>query len=224
MDIHKPKPWHGVREFGKELSTIVLGVLIALAGEQAVEWIHHQSEVGEAREALREEIGQDMMKALYNQGREICQQPQIRQYIAWSEGAGSPPPAANSRFLVLSSANWDTVKAGPVAFMPLKQRLAFAHFYDQVADYNSMAERERSAGFRVAENLGFKPLDREDGKVAKRAATSLSQTELILIGMANGIRIPGEEAGARVAPLPSRYAAEQGAFCGAARPSAAQGR
>jgi hypothetical protein len=37
MDIHKPKPWHGWREFGKELGTIVLGVLIALGAEQAVE-------------------------------------------------------------------------------------------------------------------------------------------------------------------------------------------
>jgi hypothetical protein len=39
MDIHKPKPWHGLREFGTELVTIVLGVLIALGAEQAVETV-----------------------------------------------------------------------------------------------------------------------------------------------------------------------------------------
>ena len=27
MDIHKPKPWHGVREFLKEYVIIVVGVL-----------------------------------------------------------------------------------------------------------------------------------------------------------------------------------------------------
>jgi hypothetical protein len=32
MDIHKPKPWHGVREFLKEYVIIVVGVLTALAG------------------------------------------------------------------------------------------------------------------------------------------------------------------------------------------------
>ena len=37
MDIHKPKPWHGVREFLKEYVIIVVGVLTALAAEQAVE-------------------------------------------------------------------------------------------------------------------------------------------------------------------------------------------
>jgi hypothetical protein len=52
LDIHKPKPWHGWREFAKELGTIVLGVLIALGAEQGVEWLHWRHEVHVAREAL----------------------------------------------------------------------------------------------------------------------------------------------------------------------------
>ena len=40
MDIHKPKPWRGVREFLKEYAIIVVGVLTALGAEQAVEWLH----------------------------------------------------------------------------------------------------------------------------------------------------------------------------------------
>jgi hypothetical protein len=53
MDIHKPKPWHGVREFLKEYVIIVVGVLTALAAEQAVEWLHWRHLVGEAREAVK---------------------------------------------------------------------------------------------------------------------------------------------------------------------------
>jgi len=30
VDIHKPRPWRGWREFAKEVGTIVLGVLIAI--------------------------------------------------------------------------------------------------------------------------------------------------------------------------------------------------
>jgi hypothetical protein len=40
MDIHKPKPWHGVREFLKEYVIIVVGVLTALSAEAGVEWLH----------------------------------------------------------------------------------------------------------------------------------------------------------------------------------------
>ena len=49
MEIHKPKPWHGWREFLKEYLIIVVGVLTALAAEQAVEWLHwrHQVEVAQ---------------------------------------------------------------------------------------------------------------------------------------------------------------------------------
>jgi len=53
MDIHKPKPWHGVREFLKEYMIIVVGVLTALAAEAGVEAIHwsHKVRQAEAREA-----------------------------------------------------------------------------------------------------------------------------------------------------------------------------
>ena len=56
MDIHKPKPIRNWREFLKEYAIIVIGVLTALAAEQAVEWLHWQSEVKTARAALAAEF------------------------------------------------------------------------------------------------------------------------------------------------------------------------
>jgi hypothetical protein len=35
LEIHKPKPWHGLREFLKDYLIIVVGVLTALAAETA---------------------------------------------------------------------------------------------------------------------------------------------------------------------------------------------
>lgn len=50
MEIHKPKAVHGWRELLKEIGIIVIGVVIALGAEQAVEEIHwmHQVDAGEA--------------------------------------------------------------------------------------------------------------------------------------------------------------------------------
>jgi hypothetical protein len=56
MDIHKPKPIHNWREFLKEVGIIVLGVCIALAAEQGVEWWHWRSQVQTARQALAREL------------------------------------------------------------------------------------------------------------------------------------------------------------------------
>jgi hypothetical protein len=56
MDIHKPKPWHGMREFLKEYVIIVVGVLTALAAEAVVQNLHERRLSAEAREAVRAEL------------------------------------------------------------------------------------------------------------------------------------------------------------------------
>jgi hypothetical protein len=78
MDIHKPKPWHGVREFLKEYVIIVIGVLTALGAEQGVEWLHwrHLAERAEA------ELAAGMQPDLINAATEIAAQPCFRAWMA----------------------------------------------------------------------------------------------------------------------------------------------
>lgn len=45
MHVHIPKPIHGWKAFGTEIITIVIGILIALALEQVVEWLHWRDKV-----------------------------------------------------------------------------------------------------------------------------------------------------------------------------------
>ncbi len=59
MDIHKPKPVHSWREFLSEIAVIVIGICIALIGEQIVEKIHEQIVAGEAREQINQEFATD---------------------------------------------------------------------------------------------------------------------------------------------------------------------
>jgi len=63
MDIHKPKPWHGAREFLKEYVIIVVGVLTALAFEQTVEWLHWRHVAAQAQERLVADTRQDLVNA-----------------------------------------------------------------------------------------------------------------------------------------------------------------
>ena len=58
MHIHKPKAAHSLREFLSEISIIVVGIAIALAGEQAVEAVHRNIEVSALRLDLRAESRQ----------------------------------------------------------------------------------------------------------------------------------------------------------------------
>jgi hypothetical protein len=88
MDIHKPKPWHGVREFAKEIGTIVIGVLIALGAEQTVEAIHRQRDRTELREALQRETDQILLDTARVENSE-------RAEIAWEQQIGGVLVSAN---------------------------------------------------------------------------------------------------------------------------------
>ena len=60
MHVHIPKPLHGWREFVGEVGIIVLGVLIALGAEQAIEGVHDRSVTSQSRRDVREEVATDL--------------------------------------------------------------------------------------------------------------------------------------------------------------------
>ncbi len=54
LDVHAPhEPIHTWKSFFIHIATIVVGLLIAVGLEQAVELVHHRHQVAETRESLR---------------------------------------------------------------------------------------------------------------------------------------------------------------------------
>jgi hypothetical protein len=151
MDIHKPKPWHGLREFLKEYAIIVVGVLTALAAEQAVEWLHVRTEVAEAREALSQEIGKNVGHLSFAAEEDRCFLASMDNYIVWAKGGPKPAPAVDAvKLPPFESSVWDIARAGAVAHMPLKARLAYSNFYSEGANQLSLVMAERALAGRIA--------------------------------------------------------------------------
>src|SRR3954463_12178193 len=82
MDIHQPKPIHNWRDFLKEVGTIVLGVCIALAAEQAVETLHNRSRAEKARANVHVEIARNIGLMVERERQEPC----VRKRLAEVEG------------------------------------------------------------------------------------------------------------------------------------------
>src|SRR3954463_16706397 len=72
MEIHKPKPIRNWREFLKEYAIIVIGVLTALAGEQAVEKLRERSRAAEARASVHAEIARNLGLMERREKSETC--------------------------------------------------------------------------------------------------------------------------------------------------------
>ena len=144
MDIHKPKPWHGLREFLKEYAIIVVGVLTALGAEQTVEYLHVQAQVRDAREALRDEISRDATYAAETADENRCIDAWLDKLAAYAEGGPRPDTmGASTANDIFPTTVWDVVKTGALTHMPLKEQLAYAQFYFFLQNANGIAQHER---------------------------------------------------------------------------------
>ena len=145
MDIHKPKPWHSWREFMKELGTIALGVCIALAAEQAVEWWHWQGEVREARKALVAEITRNNSEVMKVLGMGPCLERQTNEAeaILNSVEAGQQPPSFTTFHheigIYLSDSEWESERSSQVlTHFPRAELAVMNRYYGQIPILRSL--------------------------------------------------------------------------------------
>jgi hypothetical protein len=175
MDIHKPKPWHGLREFLKEYAIIVVGVLTALAAEQGVEWLHWRLKVEEGRAALRAELA----GAAYNSEERVAYRDcfekrlvYLKRELAAAHGVWAPKPwrlldntpyalavgeAYDSRIRNWSTEVWRGLVAdGTAVHFPRAEMLAYAriaHFVDVQGAENSQEWQDLSRVALLGEPL-----------------------------------------------------------------------
>jgi hypothetical protein len=120
MDIHKPKPWHGVREFAKEIGTIVIGVLIAIAAEQAAEALHHRALAREMTEKLRAESEENRHVIAYDV--ESLTQGLVSTdavLAALTKAERTPPPLHRPDLFLPADAAWTAIRdSGLLPIMP----------------------------------------------------------------------------------------------------------
>jgi hypothetical protein len=98
MEIHKPKPVHSWREFLTELGTIVLGICIALAGEEVINWNHWRTQVQEAKAAIATEMTYNLVGAFAHMRSLSCVEQRLdalSNALDEAERTGSLPPVGN---------------------------------------------------------------------------------------------------------------------------------
>ena len=82
MHVHLPKPLHGWRAFVGGVGIIVVGVLIALAAEQAVEWIHWRYKASQADVQLRADAAEVLDQMSERLAIQSCQDRRLLQIKA----------------------------------------------------------------------------------------------------------------------------------------------
>jgi hypothetical protein len=164
MDIHKPKPWHGVREFLKEYLIIVVGVLTALGAEAVVQNLHEHRLAAEARDAVRSEIAADVGWMLRRREQEeACADRRLAELAlilqAAREGRPYPTPAWVGRVTnqPISSRRWNAAsQAGHLSLLPSDEQAAYARAYFTIDGYAAIEEHEHSTWATLRSLEGMK--------------------------------------------------------------------
>lgn len=160
MEISKPKPWHGWREFLKELGTIVLGILMALGLEQLVSQAHDRHAAAAARDSIKQEIADDFVRLDRRTNLQGCIDRRLDEIAGLLAAAGKPgyrPPAWIGRppWWEADSNRWQAAtQAGRVSlFSPGEQSILSGVYEDLrgVDDLQSVEQRDW-AQLRALEN------------------------------------------------------------------------
>ena len=202
MDIHKPKPWHGVREFLKEYVIIVVGVLTALAFEQAVEWQHWRHVTEQTEENLRGGVSSDLFAAIGRVATLPCvnaRTVELTKALASNEAGwrGTTVPAiagvkpALPQVIREPKGNyartaWDiAVAQGAVLHMPAHAENLFARIYRNSSAIEDLQAVEGDLETRLGLLAYDRPLSREqrDGFMTLLSQLDSVETRIATAGL-----------------------------------------
>lgn len=155
MDIHKPKPVHNIREFLSELGVVVLGIAIALGGEQLIEHVHDGHKAAEARAGIRDEIAMNMTVLESRSSAQACIDRRINDIAALldaSEGSNYAAPSWLGRPQIweMLHARWQVVsQSGRAPLLAPDEQAGYGFVYALFADIAADEDREQIAWGRL---------------------------------------------------------------------------
>ncbi len=152
MHLHKPKPVGAWGEFLSEIGVIVVGILIALALEQSVEWLHWRREIAETRQALGLEITYNVKAIEALDAQNTCLRQQLDTLGAWASGTAARPvgPVLLPLLYNLQTSTWDVANSGQVvAHFPLEMRVTYARLFSRFGNQRDAISDERNAWVQI---------------------------------------------------------------------------
>lgn len=149
------KPSLARRWFLREYSVVVLGVLTALALEQAAEWVHWRNEVAATRRALNEEVAGNLGSAELQVRLSECVAGRLDELERWHAGwrEGRPPALlrdiAGQPGVIMPTSVWSVTTGGEAAKLPLALRNSYATFYELVALFQAVRDAQAEVWYEM---------------------------------------------------------------------------
>lgn len=156
MHFHLPKPLHGWREFAGEVGIIVIGVLIALGAEQAIDAVHRDGLQHEARETIDGEVQQNLDAFRRRAEVQPCIDNRLREMEALIVAPASeerlPRPLWIGRPQVwtVTDSRWNAATSGArTALLSASEQASYGEIYDGLKVFAAAEDVEQLAWARL---------------------------------------------------------------------------
>jgi hypothetical protein len=140
MNFHLPKPPDGWNRVAWDLAIVTIGVLIALAAQQAVDGWQWRERVRIVRQSLMGELANDRARWDYDLASAKCVLSEVERIDSWARAGAvaalpSFPIVRSSQIMTMHTTNW-TLAAGGEALdhFPVREQLALAALYAGIAN------------------------------------------------------------------------------------------
>ena len=153
MEIHRPGVVRNWREFFKEVGIIVLGVSIALAGEEIVSSYNWKKEVAVVQDSVDDELADALFAAEERVEIADCQRrtlDRLDQIADESRGTLVIRNAPVRRIRLWGSAAWDAaVASGAIAHMAHDKRNTYANLFSFLHLFRDLNLRQEELWARI---------------------------------------------------------------------------
>jgi hypothetical protein len=193
FDVHPPhSSIHSWRDIALQLFVVTLGLLIALALEGCVEWLHHRHVMHQAESSLSVEIKANAAKIQSAIDALHQQQTALKKDVAILKAMGAHQESVEHATLdigfsvkTFDDVSWKTAQiTGAVAYMPYKRAQAYSQMYSQQSELVALeqqAARDTTLAIAPLINLddGTKPTQEE--AVLIRRKIEVLQGQLLIV-------------------------------------------
>ncbi len=208
MEIHRPgvvRNWH---DFLKEVGIIVLGVSIALAGEEAVSYLNWKEEVAVVQDSVDDELEDALFSAMERIKIADCQRrtlDRLDQIADQSQGSLAIRKPPVRRIRLWGSAAWDAaVASGAIAHMDHDKRNTYASLFSFLRLFRDLNLRQEELWARIDAYQHPRPLTDE---ARDRFVENVSQ----LRALTRTMNVAAQQFIARAEPLRLKLSPEDSA-------------
>lgn len=195
VEIHKPKPVHSWRELLSEVGVVVIGIVIALSLEEGLRALHDRGIASEAREAVKDEIRQNLSFMSGRLEMQPCVERRLDEIGSLLEASRDGELKARPNWVgqpsvyFLSNQRWQAAAgSGRVSLLTTDEQGRLGVFPVLNARFNDAEAREQAAWSQLRGLETWQGRLGSDGRIHFAAALQDARYELwetrITIGLA----------------------------------------